>query len=498
MGDDSIEILAAFTGGILFELDGEGRYLRILSGDSVLLARPPSELIGRHIRDVLGAPGEPFHAICRRVADTGAVETYDYVLDVPAGRRNFRCEARRRIDENGTASVLLLTRDVTDETALQAKLIAAERLAAVGMFAASVAHEVRQPLAFATTSLEVLARELEAVAPTNERATEALAHVRDAISRMAEIASSVGMVATNPSTRPTTTVRAPLDAALDLCASELRGRTHVCVEVDAEVRVRAPQGELCQVLSNVILNAAQAMNPALAAENEIRAYTERDGDMIRIAIRDTGSGIAPDVLERIFDPFFTTKEDGRGTGLGLYLSRRIVERWGGRISVTSKRGTGTTVEIELPIDLSKDRSPAPPPLRDDGKQRLRILVIDDEATFLRSLVLVLEDMHDVTPCSNAKEALELVRKDPFAFDAVLCDLSMPQFDGAAFYEEMKRLGAADRFVLMTGGAYTSRTTAFLANAQCARIEKPFTPDQLDAVLAKVTAKLTRDDAAPRG
>lgn len=486
MGDESIEILAAFTGGILFELDGESRYVRILTGDSALLARPPSELIGRTVKEILGVAGEPFAGICRRVVQTGVLETLDYALDVPAGRRNFRCEARRRIDEEGKASVLLLTRDVTDQTELQAKLIAAERLAAVGTVAASVAHEVRQPLAFATTSLEVLARELDACAPNNERASEGLAHVRDAINRMAAIASSVGMVATNRSTRTTTTVRAPLAAALDLCASELRGRTHVCVEVDDDARVQAPAGELCQVLSNVILNAAQAVDPARAQDNEIRAYTERDGDIIRIGVRDTGSGIAPDVLDRIFDPFFTTKEEGRGTGLGLYLSKRIVERWGGRIGVESKIGSGTTVEIELPIDRSENRSPAPPPLT-EGPRRLDLLVIDDERTFLRSLELVLEDAHDVTSSSNANEALELVKKDPRRFDAVLCDLSMPGLDGVAFFEEMRRLGVSDRFVLMTGGAFTPRTTAFLTTVRCARIAKPFTPDQLEAVLRKVTS-----------
>jgi signal transduction histidine kinase/CheY-like chemotaxis protein len=493
MGDESIEILAAFTGGILFELDGEGRYLRILSGDSVLLARPPHELIGRTVRDVLGSAGEPFEGICRRVAATGVVETYDYVLDVAAGRRSFRCEARRRIDEQGRATVLLLTRDVTDQTELQAKLIAAERFAAVGTMAASVAHEVRQPLAFATTSLEVLARSVATCCPTDARAAEALAHVRDAVNRMTEIAASIGMVATNRRSTPTTTsVLGPLEAALDLCASELGGRTHVCVDVDDAARVQATEGELCQVLVNVIVNAAQSMDPAKVQDNEIRAYTVRHGDMVRIGVRDTGSGIAPDVLGRIFDPFFTTKEEGRGTGLGLYVSRRIVERWGGRIGVTSTPGRGTTVEIDLPAAASTNASPKPPPVGGEPR-RLRILVIDDEKTFLRSLQLVLEDTHDVTPVSNAQDALELLDADPQRFDAVLCDLSMPVIDGVAFYEHMKRLGISDRFVLMTGGAYTPRATTFLATVQCARIAKPFTPAQLTAVLARVT----NDAAAPR-
>jgi DNA-binding NtrC family response regulator len=107
---------------------------------------------------------------------------------------------------------------------------------------------------------------------------------------------------------------------------------------------------------------------------------------------------------------------------------------------------------------------------------------------------VLEDRHDVTPCSNAKDALDLVRQAPPRFDAILCDLSMPGLDGVAFFEETKRLGLSDRFILMTGGSFTPRTTEFLASVQCARIAKPFTPDQLDAVLRKVTSGV----ATPRG
>ena len=86
MGDESIEILAAFTGGILFELDGESRYVRILTGDSALLARPPSELIGRTVKEILGVAGEPFEGICRRVVQT-AVRRGD--ASTKKGRRPF-------------------------------------------------------------------------------------------------------------------------------------------------------------------------------------------------------------------------------------------------------------------------------------------------------------------------------------------------------------------------------------------------------------------------
>src|SRR5262245_51646569 len=86
MEDESIEIFAGFIGGILLELDREGQYLRVLTGDSQLLARPASDLPGRTVREVLGPAAEPFEAMFRRVVDTGVAETYDYTLDVPAGR----------------------------------------------------------------------------------------------------------------------------------------------------------------------------------------------------------------------------------------------------------------------------------------------------------------------------------------------------------------------------------------------------------------------------
>jgi len=117
-----------------------------------------------------------------------------------------------------------------------------------------------------------------------------------------------------------------------------------------------------------------------------------------------------------------------------------------------------------------------------GPQRLRLLVVDDEPSFLRSLELVLEDTHDVTICQRSPDALALVRDDPARFDVILCDLSMPEIDGVAFYQRLKELGLDDRFVLMTAGAFSPRGEAFLREAPCRQIAKPFTPDTLLALL----------------
>ncbi|MBN9164691.1 MAG: hypothetical protein BGO98_03280 [Myxococcales bacterium 68-20] len=486
-----VGILVAFVGGILFEVDIDGRYLAVWTGYPQLLYRPVEELRGRTVTELIGPElGDRFTAMLRDVLTTGVTESFDYTLDVPAGRRNFRCEMRpapRPANEDQAPSVLVLVRDVTEEVQLKAKLLEAERLAAMGLVAASVGHEIRQPLAFATTSIEVLARELGRAGASSQRATEALDHVRDALRRIGGIAASVGLLAPDRQQDTTADVRRPIEAALDLCASELQGRAKICVDVSALPRVRASEGALCQVVTNLLLNAAHAVDPARTPANiiEVAASLHDDGKQVRISVKDDGCGIDPAHSARVFDPFFTTKAPGRGTGLGLFVSKRIVEEAGGVLEIDSRLGQGTTVVVRLPVAIGDSAPPSAQPVV--SPQRLTILVIDDEPSFLRSLELVLEDTQDVVVCNRSPDALELVRADPKRFDAILCDLSMPEVDGVAFFAQMEALGVASRFILMTAGAFTPHGEAFLRQARCRRIVKPFTLEKLLAVLSAVTA-----------
>jgi DNA-binding NtrC family response regulator len=115
----------------------------------------------------------------------------------------------------------------------------------------------------------------------------------------------------------------------------------------------------------------------------------------------------------------------------------------------------------------------------DPRRRLQVLAIDDEPRFLESLRLALEDVHHA--------ALELLRADPQRFDIVLCDLAMPTMDGATFYERMQELDIAERFILMTGGAFAPRAAAFVQSAVCRNIGKPFLLERLLALLDEVSA-----------
>ena len=124
-------------------------------------------------------------------------------------------------------------------------------------------------------------------------------------------------------------------------------KDHITVELDYRFNqpVSCYPGQINQVFMNILVNAVQAM----AEGGTLRIATRADPPWAVVSIVDTGSGIPPEILPRIFDPFFTTKKVGEGTGLGLSISYGIVDRHGGRISVRSGVGTGTTFEIRLPF-----------------------------------------------------------------------------------------------------------------------------------------------------
>ena len=492
---ERLEVFGAFMGGIIFEFDQQCRFVRVWTAQPGLLAAPAEELIGRTVREALGDDsGAIFDEAAARVLATGEPTAVDYTLDVPAGRRTFSAELRPREGaDGGPPTFTMLTRDVTEAKELEGKLLQAERLAALGLLAASVGHEIRQPLSYVLASLEVMERELQSL-PLNERASTSLSNIRTGSRRIAEIAASLDLLAGRRKRTPAPIdVRVPLQAALDLCASELA--SHALDRDTPELpRVRGDESELCQVFANVVLNAAQALDPlARSGPQRVTVRSALAGDHVRVTISDTGSGIATEHLARVFDPFFTTKDKGRGTGLGLFISRGIVEAQGGSLRIRSEPGRGTTVEVLLPIaePALAVRAPAASIHPDETRRRLEVLLVDDEPRFLQSLRLALEQDHDVEVQGRGADALALLAQHPTRYDIVLCDLAMPDVDGVAFYEKMAALGVASRFILMTGGAFTPRAADFIAATPCPMIAKPFQLEELLALLDSVARKQQR-------
>jgi two-component system, NtrC family, sensor kinase len=251
--------------------------------------------------------------------------------------------------------------------ATQARLMVADRLATMGRTAAGVGHEINNPISYVLANLSYLLEELKRPreglsAKEQQELLEAAAEAWEGAERVRFIAQDLKMLSrAEETTGSPVQLSAVVRSSVRMAAHELRGRARVVEDCADVPPVQGNAARLGQVFLNLIINAAHALAPGRAEENEIRV-TARLGEPGRVTVdvSDTGSGIAPELLERIFEPFFTTKPEGEGTGLGLAVCRSVVTSMGGDITVESQMGRGTTFRITLPAFSSADaRVPAP-------------------------------------------------------------------------------------------------------------------------------------------
>ncbi|PYN41729.1 MAG: hypothetical protein DMD95_18640 [Candidatus Rokuibacteriota bacterium] len=272
-----------------------------------------------------------------------------------------------------------------------------------------------------------------------------------------------------------------LRSAINLASVEVRGRASIQTDFEAVPHVLGNEARLGQVFVNLLVNAAQAIPEGVADRNEIRVVTRSDAaGRAVVEVRDTGSGIAPELLGRLFDPFFTTKPVGIGTGLGLSICHGIVIALGGELSVESELGRGSTFRVALPpIAPSADALVQSAPAAAPPARRGHILVVDDDPRVGGAIQMLLAAEHDVVVATTGSEVVQRLASGE-RFDIILCDLMMPGMTGMDLHEELERLepAQATRMIFLTGGAFTPRARAFLAGVPNARLEKPFDPQGL--------------------
>jgi signal transduction histidine kinase len=224
------------------------------------------------------------------------------------------------------------------------ELVELERMSLAGQLSASIFHDIRKPLLNIRMDIE----ELEAAAEHSEPARERLGDIRRQVELFFSILRELNIerfIRGDQPEREFVNVNELLDRSCALVKYERRG-----VEVRTEYAPALPPilvfpYRLILVFSNIILNAYQAMS----GRGRLALSTHLEGAAIRVRIADTGPGIEPENLARVFEPFFSTKQREGGSGLGLYISKTIVEDLGGAIVATSTPGEGTIFEITLPI-----------------------------------------------------------------------------------------------------------------------------------------------------
>jgi C4-dicarboxylate-specific signal transduction histidine kinase len=219
-----------------------------------------------------------------------------------------------------------------------------QRLAALGFMLAGVCHEVSNPLAAVHSMLQILQSKRGVTPDTMEKG---LASISTNVARVLAITRKLGRFSNVGSEPPAPVgVDAAMEEALALLRHSPYGAgMHVQYRAATDAKVLARPGTLQEILFNILLNAAQAMDGA----GGIEAETCIEGGTVAIRIRDCGPGIAPDCLPRLFEPFFTTKAPGEGTGLGLAISYEIAQELGGTIHASNRPEGGACFEVILPL-----------------------------------------------------------------------------------------------------------------------------------------------------
>ncbi|MBI1775340.1 MAG: PAS-domain containing protein [Proteobacteria bacterium] len=467
----------------------------------------------------------------------------------------------------------LRRREEADRLAIQERLLQAQKSEAIGTMAGTIAHDFNNLLSivlgFASLSdgqIDVLAElsarlaetdpanarsRLQEAAGAAEAAKKGLSRIVSAANRAREIVTGLNTFAkTKPSDLVSKDLAETVRSAAQLIGIALPAAISFDLVIDdAAHLVRHDSNKIEQVLVNLCLNAAHALGSRPGAielilermtvdggraealrrtERELHAQGQviktaddgwshlwrgvlRPGAYLRLQVRDTGSGMTREVMEKIFDPFFTTKPKGAGTGLGLPSVASIVEAHMGALHIKSKPGTGTACAILIPAsertpahgegtDNTDSRGTASSQLEEStmGRQqkaapRARILVVDDEAYLADLMQITLSWAgYEVERYENPQSAWERLQEDAASFDLIITDQTMPGLTGAMLAERAQALRPNLPVLLCSGFSAQSLEKAKLPPGVAAVLLKPFTPRELVRVTKDVLGRATAE------
>ena len=367
----------------------------------------------------------------------------------------------------------------------------AQKMETLGQLTGGIAHDFNNLLTVIRGSTELLRRPglsegrreryTDAIAQTAERATKLTSQLL-AFARRSSLTPEVFDVGQ--------TIRG-LHDMMEMLAGSL-------IEVELNLSsvacyTNADVSQFESAIVNMAVNARDAMEQqgrlTITVEPcdtipQVRGHEARRGDWVSVAITDTGSGIAPDVMERIFEPFFTSKGVGHGTGLGLSQVFGFAKQSGGDVAVKSEIDRGATFTLFLPRERNPSASGADAMLTDhDSEATLRILIVEDNPEVGTFAMAALRDLgHDVGLARDAAEALDRLSRNADAFDVVFSDVMMPGMNGIELAHEIRRRMPGMAIVLTSGySEILSREGA----GEFELLRKPYSVDALGSVFKRI-------------
>jgi PAS domain S-box-containing protein len=412
-----------------------------------------------------------------------AATTYELPIMTKDGRQVVtECSTRLVFEGGRPVAVQGVSRDVTERKRLQEQLWIAQKMDAVGRLASGIAHDFGNVLTIISGySALILATlkpddpirsEVEGIQRSAQRATSMIRHL---------LSFSSGQVFRPRVINVQPTLIEMVDMLRRLIGEDIRLETRFEPIVGA---VRMDPGQLEQVVVNLALNARDAMPSGGAFIIEAGQTELGNAPYVRICLRDSGSGIQPEILSRIFEPFFSTKQ--HGTGLGLSTVQAIIRQTGGTLSVESRPGAGTTFTILIPRVSSEETSEGEEIVTVARRGTETVLLVEDEID-VRALI---RDMlrvygYNVVEADDQQHALELCSRRDLKLDVLLTDVVMPNMSGPELAKAIQRLRPELKVIYMSGHTRDRFSMSGISEENVNFIQKPVMPEALTARLREV-------------
>jgi signal transduction histidine kinase len=370
-----------------------------------------------------------------------------------------------------------------------------ERLSALGMIAAGVAHDINNPLTIVFGNLSLAREHLHGLEPadaaqatTLQLISTCMEHMDSGAQRIADIVRSVSDYSRSETTSvsPVSVVEA-LEAALRLVENELRHRATLARHYGPVPQVRGNASKLAQAFLGLITHAIHSADalPGESGKVWVATATGADGS-VEVTIGRSSDDLAATPLAHAYDRSYSAQTHGSSMGLSLAISHRIIAAMGGAVSMDSGADRGCAFRVRLPrcrdAARNEPRAGRSAPLRSRAP---RVLVVDDEPMMCDILSAILGDDYDVSTQVDARAALSALLSGE-SYDAILCDLMMPGLSGYDLHAEVAktRPDQAARMVFMTGGTFTEPAQRFLDARDAAHLEKPFRPQEVVALMER--------------
>lgn len=493
---------------IIYTLNPEGEITFINGAVKSLLGRNSEQLVNKHYTDIVfgdDTDKAKYHFDERRTGSraTSGMELRLKTLNIGHNpEESLMVELKsmgvydKSVDEAGKTymGTYGVVRDIGDRKLLEAQLLQAQKMGAIGMLAGGIAHDFNNLLMGIMGRISLISHDIDSNHPHYEH----LKGIENIVGRGADLTKQLlgfamgGKYEVKP---------ADINELIENC-SDMFGRTrkesrihtifqkNVCaVEID--------QAQIEQVLLNFFVNAWHAMpgggdifiqtkNIRLDKEDAMN-YGIKPGRFVMVSVTDTGVGMDEKTQQHIFEPFFTTKKFGRGTGLGLASAFGIIKNHGGLINVSSKKGEGTTFSFYLPAVEAQIVDQLPNDIEDEilyGTET--ILLIDDEEIVINISMEMLNNMgYNVLIARGGKEALEIFKKDKDKIALVILDIIMPDMGGGHVYNVLKEIKPDIKVLLSSGYSIDGQASEIMSRDCDGFIQKPFNISELSKKIRKI-------------